>query len=49
MLQYDRIDILEGIDINKTNKSKECKVCHYLHLKDIGFKYEVATELTFGI
>ena len=27
MLQYDRIDISEGIDINKTNASKECKIC----------------------
>ena len=24
MLEYDRIDISEGIDIDKTNKSKEC-------------------------
>ena len=24
MLQYERIDVLEGIDINKSNKSKEC-------------------------
>ena len=40
MLEYDRIDISEGNDINKTNSSKECKICHYWHLKDIGFKYE---------
>ena len=26
MLEYNRIDISEGIDINKTNKSKECFV-----------------------
>ena len=25
MLEYDRIDISEGIAINKTNASKECK------------------------
>ena len=25
MLEYNRIDIFEGIDTNKTNKSKECK------------------------
>ena len=24
MLHYDRIDISEGIDINKTSASKEC-------------------------
>ena len=29
MLEYDRIDISEGIDINKTNTSKECDICHY--------------------
>ena len=29
MLEYDRIDISEGIDIYKTNKSKECNICHY--------------------
>ena len=29
MLKYDRIDISEGIDVDKTNKSKECKLCHY--------------------
>ena len=41
MLEYDRIDISEGIDINKTNKSKECKLCHCWYFKDIGFKYEL--------
>ena len=40
MLEQDRIDISEGIDINKTNTSKECKICHYWYFKDIGFKYE---------
>ena len=40
MLEYDRIDISEEIDINKTNASKQCKICHYWYFKDIGFKYE---------
>ena len=40
MLEYDRIDLPEKIDINKTNASKECKICHYWYFKDIGFKYE---------
>ena len=40
MLEYDRIDISEGIDVNKTNLSKECELCHYWYFKDIGFKYE---------
>ena len=29
MLEYDRIDISEGIDVNKTNLSKELDICHY--------------------
>ena len=29
MLDYDRIDISEGTDVNKTNVSKECDICHY--------------------
>ena len=40
MLEYDGIDISEGIDVNKTNLSKECDICHYWYFKDIGFKYE---------
>ena len=40
ILEYDIIDISEGIDINKTNGSKDCDVFHYWYFKDIGFKYE---------
>ena len=29
MLEYDKIDISEGIDCNKTSESKEFMVCHY--------------------
>ena len=29
MLQYERIDASEGIEINKSNKSKECMICNY--------------------
>ena len=39
MLEYGRTDISEGIDVNKTNLSKECDICHYWYFKDIGFKY----------
>ena len=39
MLEYDRIDWSEGIDVNKTNLSKKCDICHYWYFKDIGFKY----------
>ena len=40
MLEYDRIDMWVGIDINKTNASKECDICHYWYLSDKRFKYE---------
>ena len=39
MLLYDRIDVSEGIDVNKTNKSKECMLCHYWYFKDFGYKF----------
>ena len=40
MLEYDRIDISEGIDINKISASNECDICHYWYFKDNGFKYD---------
>ena len=39
MLEYGRIDISEGIDINKINKSKECMLCHYWYLLNKNFSY----------
>ena len=39
MLEYERIDISEGIDVNKTNLSKECDICHYWYCKDIAIVY----------
>ena len=39
MLKYDRIDISEGIDVNKTNKSKECMLCHYWYFLNKNFSY----------
>ena len=40
MLQYQKIDVSEGIDINKTNASKEYELCHYWFFKDNRFKFE---------
>ena len=39
MLEYERIDISDGIDVNKTNKSKECMLCHYWYFLDNNFSY----------
>ena len=40
MLEYDRIDVSEGIDVNKANLLKECDICHYRYFKGVSFKYE---------
>ena len=40
MLEYDRTEISERIDINKTNASKECDICHYWYFLDKNFKCE---------
>ena len=40
MLQYERIDVSEGTDINKSHKSKECMISHFWYFKDIGYIYE---------
>ena len=31
MIEYERINISEGTDVNKTNLSKECDICHSLY------------------
>ena len=40
MLEYDRIDISEGNDMDKTNKLRECDICHYWHFLDKNFNYK---------
>ena len=40
MLYYDRIDVSEGIDVNKTSASKECDICHYWYFLDYSFKFQ---------
>ena len=40
MLQYEKIDVSERIDVNKTSASKECELCHYWFFKNVGFKFE---------
>ena len=40
MLKYDKIEISEGIGINKTNASKECDICHYWYSLNKKYKYE---------
>ena len=40
MVQYEKIDVSEGIDVNKTSVSKEYMLCHYWYFKDVGFKFQ---------
>ena len=40
MVEYYKIEISEGIDVNKTSEPKEHEICHYWCFKDIGFRYE---------
>ena len=39
MLEYEKIDISDGIDVNKSDKSKECMLCHYWYFSDKSFSY----------
>ena len=40
MLYVDRIHVSEGIDVNKTYKSKECDICDYWYFLNKGFKFQ---------
>ena len=40
MLEYDRIDISEGIDISKCEEtSRKCSLCKFYYFLDKDFKY----------
>ena len=39
MLEHERIDISEGIDVDMSDKSKECMLCHYWYFLDKNFSY----------
>ena len=40
MWYYDRIDVPEGIDVNKTRESKECNVCRYWYFLNKDFMFQ---------
>ena len=40
MLYYDRMDVSEGIDVNKTMALKECDVCHYWFFLNYNFNFQ---------
>ena len=47
MLYYDRIYISVGIDLAKSNRSKECMICHYWFFNHrLKFQDSVWNDLT---
>ena len=40
MLYYDRIEVSEGTDVNKTTALKEYDVCHYWYFLIFSFKFQ---------
>ena len=40
MLYYDRINVSEGIDFNKTSASKERDICHYWYFLNFSFRFQ---------
>ena len=41
MLEYDKIDLSEGIDVNKCKKtSRKCSLCQYYYFLNINFNYQ---------
>ena len=40
MFYYDRIDISEGNDINKTSASKQCNICYYQYFLNKWFNFQ---------
>ena len=41
MTYYERIDVSEGIDVNKTSPSKEGDVCHYWYFLNYSFEFQL--------
>ena len=40
MLECNKINISEGINVNKTDGSRECIICHYWYFLDIDFIFQ---------
>ena len=40
MLFFDRTNVSQGINVNKTSGSKECDNCHYWYFSNYSFKFQ---------
>ena len=45
MIEYERIDISEGTDVNKINLSKECDICHYWYFKNMSLIFAMVVTI----
>ena len=43
MLQYNKIDISEGIDSNKTKDSSRCIIFNYYYFLKVNFRFQPNT------
>ena len=41
ILYFNRIDVFEGNDVNKTSKSKEYGICHYWYFLSKEFHFQL--------
>ena len=41
LFEYDRIDMSEGIDANKTTDLPECITFHYWYFLEINFRFQL--------
>ena len=41
MLYFDRINVSEGIGVNKTSTSNKCDICHYWYLLNKDYKFQL--------
>ena len=39
MLERKKINVSEGIEINKTSALNKCMLCHYWYFKDVGLNF----------
>ena len=40
-LYFDRIEVSEGIDVNKTSEPKVCDICHYWYFLNVDLKFQL--------
>ena len=40
MLYFDRVNVSEGISVNKKSASKECDICHFWYFLNSSFTFQ---------